>query len=79
MDRPDMVTVKTIYYSLTFTAWAIALAWNLGIISHIYSESVSTILHETYISRKEVEYCLNVSVNWLTRYFFFFSNFRSGA
>lgn len=78
-DSPDMVTVKTIYYSLTFIAWAIALTWNLGLIAHIYSESVSTILHETYLRKKEVEFCLGISANWLTRYFFFFSGYRSGV
>ena len=79
MDNPDMVTVKAIYYSLTFIAWALAIAWNLGIIIHIYSESVSNILHETYLVKKETEFCLGISANWLTRYFFFFSNFRSGV
>jgi len=46
---------------------------------HLYGESVSIQLHETYIIKKEVEYCLDVSTNWITRYFFFFSSFRGGV
>ena len=34
--------------------------------------------HENYIMRKEVEYVLGLTTNWITRKFFLFSSFTNG-
>jgi hypothetical protein len=54
------------------------LAYNIGLVSHLYGESVSIAMHENYIVKKEVEFCMDLTTNWCTRNFFFFSSFRGG-
>lgn len=58
-------------------AFGLGLGWTLLIFLHLYRENISNILHEEYIIRKEMEYIVNLSDNWLTRYFFMFSSFKS--
>ena len=74
----DMGSIKAIMYWMTFSAGATILIYNLVILAHIYSESVSIVKSERYIVKKEVEFCLGISYNWLTSYFFYFSSFRPG-
>ena len=64
---------------MSFTAFGIVAVYNLIIFAHIYQESVTSIMHESYLVKKETEYCLGISSNWLTRYFFLFTNYKSGA
>ena len=75
----DGQTAKTVIYTLAFTTAAVAIFYNLGLISHIYSEHVSSANHEAFLTKKETEFCLGLSSTWLTRYFFMFSNYRSGV
>lgn len=77
-SEPDETTAKTVIYTLTFLAIASLFTYNFLLISHINSESVSTVMHETYLVKKECEFCLGISSNWLTRYFFLFTSYRSG-
>lgn len=58
-------------------AGAVGIAWTVLIGVHLYRENISNILHEEYIIRKEMEYIVNLSDNWLTRYFFMFSSYKS--
>lgn len=64
---------------MSFTAFGIVAIYNLIVFAHIYQESVTTVMHESYLVKKETEYCLGISSNWLTRYFFLFTNYKSGA
>ena len=64
---------------MAFTAFGMVIIYNLVVFAHIYTESVTTIMHESYLVKKETEYCLGISSNWLTRYFFLFTNYKSGA
>jgi len=43
---------------------------------HVHREQVSTILHEEYLQKKEIEFVVGVSELWLTRQFFAFSSFK---
>jgi len=63
---------------LTFTAVAIILTYNIGLCLHIYKETVSVEHHEKFITKKETEFCLGLSTTWLSKYFCFFSSYRSG-
>ena len=63
---------------MTFTAGAVVLLYNLIVLYHIYNESVAIVKSERFIIKKEVEYCLGISFNWLTNYFFYFSSFKPG-
>jgi hypothetical protein len=58
-------------------AIVIGLSWIVLIFIHLYREKISNILHEEYIIRKEIEYIINLSDNWLTRYFWMFSSYKS--
>lgn len=69
---------RTVGWSLAFLAGVIVISYNIALMSHLYGESVSLHLHEGYVVKKEVEFCLGVSTTWLTRYFFFFSSYRGG-
>lgn len=77
-DDIDMGSIKAIMYWMTFSAGATILIYNLVVLAHIYSESVSIVKSERYIIKKEVEFCLGISYNWLTSYFFYFSSFSPG-
>ena len=78
VSNPDEMTAKTCIYTLTFLGIACLFVYNFAMISHINSESISTVMHETYLIKQECEYCLGISSNWLTRYFFYFTSYRSG-
>lgn len=69
---------KTIGWSLTFTAGLLVIIYNIMLMVHLAGESVSINMHENYVTKKEVEFCVGISTNWLTRYYFFFSSFKGG-
>ena len=69
---------RTIGWCLALVAGLIVLAYNIGLVSHLYGESVSIAMHENYIVKKEVEFCMDLTTNWCTRNFFFLSSFRGG-
>ena len=54
----------------------IALIYNVILAVHLYKEKVSNILHDEYIMKKEVEYCVGISEMWNSRYFYTFSSFK---
>lgn len=78
-DDIDVANIKGFIWWMTFSAGAAVLIYNLLALAHIYSESVSIVDSERFIIKKEVEFCLGVSYNWLTQYYFYFSSYRPGV
>jgi len=61
----------------TLITLVIGLLYNLVLAWHLYREKISNMLNEEYIRKKEIEYVVDISEMWLTRYFALFSSFKS--
>lgn len=55
----------------------IAVLYNLILICHLRSERISNMLQEEHVRKKEIEFVVGISEQWMTHGFFAFSSFRS--
>jgi len=63
---------------MVFIAGGAILIYNIAILLHIFNEAIAIAPTELFVIKKEVEFCLGISNNWLTRYFFYFSSYKPG-
>ena len=62
--------------SLAFFIVLSAIGYIVAQIVHLHKEKVSTRVHEEYVRKKEIEYCVGINDEWKARYYFIFSSFK---
>ena len=67
-----------ILFVFSFVGYGAALVYNGFLLRILEDSKISTMFHEDFIEKKEIEYSLGINRIWATDFFFTFSSFRSG-